>query len=75
MQKLNIKIHVHCSSNVFHGEITLVEKKFLRISFLHEFFFSLSACIHVIPPGSSRRLPEMGLTSQAPGKDVKPPGS
>ena len=28
-----------CSGNAFHGEITLVEKKFLLISFLHEFFF------------------------------------
>ena len=31
--------------------------------------------IHVIPPGSSGRLPEMELTSRAPGKDAKPPGS
>ena len=32
-----------------------------------------SIYIHVIPPGSSGRLPEMELTSQAPGKDAKPP--
>ena len=31
--------------------------------------------IHVIPPESSGRVPEMELTSRAPGKDAKPPGS
>ena len=32
-----------CSGNPLHGEITLTEKKFFRISFLHDFFFNLRA--------------------------------
>ena len=40
-----------------------------------ETVFQSISDIHVIIPGSSGRLPEMGLTSRAPGKDAKPPGS
>ena len=31
-----------CPGNAFHGEITLDEKNFLRISFLQDFFFQQS---------------------------------